>query len=128
MDMGDLGELGKTIRRLRMARNITLTEFSDKTGIQPATLNRMENNKMIGTLDAYNALAEAFRLKLSEFFQECEKDQLESFEVTTQVSSSVETRFLGKIFYRRECKQQLFFWKKCVDDKGYLSSYLLRWN
>ena len=81
MDMGDLGELGKTIRRLRMERNMTLAELSDKTGIQPATLSRMENNKMIGTLDAFNALAQAFRLKLSELFQECEKDLLESFEM-----------------------------------------------
>lgn len=81
MDMGDLVELGKTIRRLRIERNWTLKELSDKTGIQPATLSRMENNKMIGSLDAFNALAEAFRMKLSELFQECEKDALESFEM-----------------------------------------------
>lgn len=80
MDRYELGELGNTIRRLRVERNFTLAELSDKTGIQPATLSRMENNKMVGSLDAFNALAEAFKMKLSELFQECEKDIHESFE------------------------------------------------
>lgn len=80
MDMADLGNLGRTVRRLRIERNMTLAELSDKTGIQPATLSRMENNKMIGSLDAFNALAEAFGMKLSELFQECEKDQEEADE------------------------------------------------
>ncbi len=62
--MADLGNIGRTIRRLRIERNWTLRELSDKTGIQPATLSRMENNKMIGTLDAFNALSEAFKMKL----------------------------------------------------------------
>ena len=38
MDMADLGNIGRTIRRLRIERNWTLKELSDKTGIQPATL------------------------------------------------------------------------------------------
>jgi len=80
MDRNELCELGFTIRRLRTERNMTLVQVSDLTGIQPATLSRMENNKMIGTLDSYNALSEAFRMKLSELFQECEKDRLEAFE------------------------------------------------
>ena len=62
MDRNELCELGFTIRRLRTERNMTLMQVSDLTGIQPATLSRMENNKMIGTLDSYNALAEAFRM------------------------------------------------------------------
>jgi transcriptional regulator with XRE-family HTH domain len=70
MDRYELGELGNTIRRLRTERGMTLIELSDKTGIQPATLSRMENNKMVGSLDAFNALAEAFKMKLSELFQE----------------------------------------------------------
>lgn len=81
MDMADLGNLGRTIRRLRIKRNWTLKELSDKTGIQSATLSRMENHKMIGTLDAFNALAEAFGMKLSELFQECEKDQSEADDI-----------------------------------------------
>ena len=84
MDRNELCELGFTIRRLRTERNMTLMQVSDLTGIQPATLSRMENNKMIGTLDSYNALAEAFRMKLSEIFQECEKDRLEVFEADLQ--------------------------------------------
>lgn len=80
MDRNELGELGNTIRRLRTERGLTLIELSDKTGIQPATLSRMENNKMVGSLDAFNALAEAFKMKLSELFQECEKDIHEAFE------------------------------------------------
>jgi transcriptional regulator with XRE-family HTH domain len=81
MDRYELAELGNTIRRLRVERNMTLAELSDKTGIQMATLSRMENNKMTGTLDAFNAIAEAFGMKLSELFQEYEKDQFESDEI-----------------------------------------------
>ncbi len=81
MDMADLGNIGRTIRRLRTERNWTLKVLSDRTGIQPATLSRMENNKMIGTLDAFNALSEAFKMKLSKLFQECEKDQAEADDI-----------------------------------------------
>lgn len=80
MDKMELGEIGCTIRRLRAERNFTLKQLSDKTGIQMASLSRMENNKMMGALDSYYALAEAFRMKLSELFQEYEKDRLAVFE------------------------------------------------
>ena len=76
----ELVEMGYTIRRLRVERSLTLAELSEKTGIQMATLSRIENNKMVGTLDTFNTLAETFRMKLSELIHECEKDQLEAFE------------------------------------------------
>lgn len=65
---------GYTIRRLREKYEITLQELSTRTGVQIATLSRIEHFKMTGTMQAYMALAEAFEMKLSKFFVECEKD------------------------------------------------------
>ena len=39
--------LGKTIKRLRKARKLSLTEIARLSGIQLATLSRIENNKMV---------------------------------------------------------------------------------
>lgn len=58
MDKVELGEIGCTIRRLRTERNFTLKQLSDKTGIQMATLSRIENHKISGSLKNYFRIAQ----------------------------------------------------------------------
>ena len=63
-------KIGESLRNLRQRRNLSLGELSKISGVQPATLSRMENNKAIGSLKNYMSIANALGLKLSELFVE----------------------------------------------------------
>lgn len=62
--------LGKRINFLRKQRKITLVELAKKTGIDQATLSRMENEKMVGTLDSHMRICQAFGMRLPELYEE----------------------------------------------------------
>lgn len=64
---------GEGLRNLRKQRRLTLVTLSERTDIDVATLSRMENNVMEGTLTSYISIAKVFGLKMSEVFQEIEK-------------------------------------------------------
>ena len=77
--------LGKTIKRLRKARKLSLTDVARLSGIQLATLSRIENNKMVGSLSCHLELAKTLGMKLSEFFEEYEKDRTGVSETERQL-------------------------------------------
>ena len=62
--------LGRRIQWLRKQRKITLVEMAKKTDIDQATLSRMENEKMVGTLDSHMRIARALGLRLPELYDE----------------------------------------------------------
>ncbi len=62
--------LGKRIHFLRKQRKITLVEMAKKTGIDQATLSRMENEKMVGTLDSHMRIAQMLGLRLPELYEQ----------------------------------------------------------
>ena len=43
--------IGKIIHKLRKDRKMTLVELAQKSGVALATLSRMENGRMTGTLE-----------------------------------------------------------------------------
>lgn len=65
-------ELGKRIRTIRKKRRISLKELSEKSGIALATLSRIENEKMIGTVKCHQAVALAFGLNLPQLYSDVE--------------------------------------------------------
>ncbi|MFC1594663.1 helix-turn-helix domain-containing protein [Candidatus Omnitrophota bacterium] len=65
--------LGKTIRRIRKDQNLTLQELSNRSGVALATLSRIENNRMSGTLTSLKDVATAFGLRLSDLIKEAER-------------------------------------------------------
>lgn len=67
-------KVGATIKRLRKQKVMTLEQFSELTGIQTATLSRIENDRMNGGLNTYMLIAGGLDLRLSELFAEIEKD------------------------------------------------------
>jgi transcriptional regulator with XRE-family HTH domain len=69
-------KFGSTIKKLRKAKKLTLSDVSRESGIQMATLSRIENNKMTGSVNNHFGLAKALGLKLSELFKEFEKDNI----------------------------------------------------
>ena len=60
--------LGEKIRGLRKRKQLTIIEMAKTTGIDQATLSRIENGKMTGTLDSHRRIAEALGLRLPELY------------------------------------------------------------
>ncbi|MBC2681987.1 helix-turn-helix domain-containing protein [Corynebacterium sp. 4HC-13] len=58
--------LGLRLRRARTARNITLDNLSQATGISASTLSRLETGSRKPTLELLLPLAQAFRLTLDD--------------------------------------------------------------
>jgi transcriptional regulator with XRE-family HTH domain len=63
---------GSTLRILRKKRNMPLNRLSELSGVQIATLSRMETDKMVGALKSYMNIARVLKMKLSELFVQLE--------------------------------------------------------
>jgi len=61
--------IGKTIHTIRKERKMTLLELADKSGVALATLSRMENDKMTGTLESHMNICEALGVPLTELYE-----------------------------------------------------------
>ncbi len=61
--------LGERIRNLRKSKRLTIVEVAKSTGIDQATLSRIENGKMTGTLDSHRLIAETLGIRLPELYQ-----------------------------------------------------------
>ena len=59
--------IGKTIHALRKENKMTLLELADKSGVALATLSRMENAKMTGTLESHMKICDALGIALPNF-------------------------------------------------------------
>lgn len=60
--------IGDKLHEIRKNKKITLTELSDKSGVQLATLSRIENKKMTGTLESHIAIAKALDIEVVELY------------------------------------------------------------
>jgi len=60
--------VGAKLRALRKAQRITLVALAKATGVDAATISRMERGKMTGTLESHIKLATALGVKLTEFY------------------------------------------------------------
>jgi transcriptional regulator with XRE-family HTH domain len=60
--------LGERIRSLRKIKRLTIVEVAKATGIDQATLSRIENGRMTGTLDSHRRIAEALGVRLTELY------------------------------------------------------------
>ncbi len=61
--------LGNTINKIRKERKMTLVELADKSGVALATLSRMENGKMTGTLESHMKICEALGIALPDLYK-----------------------------------------------------------
>ena len=61
--------IGKVINKLRKERKMTLVELAEKSGVALATLSRMENGKMTGTLESHMKICEALGLALPDLYK-----------------------------------------------------------
>ena len=65
--------IGSKLRSLRKTQKMSLTELSEKSGIQMATLSRIENMKMVGTLESHINIAKALGIDITELYRDIDK-------------------------------------------------------
>ncbi|MBI2870860.1 MAG: helix-turn-helix transcriptional regulator [Candidatus Omnitrophica bacterium] len=63
-------KIGHRIRKVRKQMGMTLQELSRKARVDLATLSRLENQRMTGTLESHVKIARALRLGLGDLYQE----------------------------------------------------------
>ena len=68
-------KIGKRMRTLRKEKNMTLDALSKKSGVALATLSRMENNKMTGTLAAHASICKALGASITELYRNLENEE-----------------------------------------------------
>lgn len=62
--------LGSAIKSLRKRKDLTLVEVAEKTGIDQATLSRIENGVMTGTLNSHMRIADVLGIPLPQLYEE----------------------------------------------------------
>lgn len=62
--------IGKKLKELRKSRGLTLVELSKKSGVQVATISRIENLKMTGTLESHMSIAKALGIDVTELYSD----------------------------------------------------------
>ncbi|MFH1836813.1 MAG: XRE family transcriptional regulator [Candidatus Omnitrophota bacterium] len=66
--------IGKRLRELRKEKDITLEELSERSGVALATLSRMENNKMPGTIESHINICKVLGVSITELYRELEDE------------------------------------------------------
>lgn len=62
--------VGRKIRQLRRARQLTQTELSARIGVQQSDLSRMEKGEYRVSLDTLFRILSEFQISIGEFFEE----------------------------------------------------------
>lgn len=80
-------KIGKRMHMLRKERDITLDELSKKSGIALATLSRIENDKMTGTLNSHIKICKTLGVSIVELYHELEDESktVEKISMKTRV-------------------------------------------
>jgi len=62
--------VGQIVHKLRKDGKMTLAELSKKSGVALATLSRMENGRMTGTLDSHINICRALEISLPDLYKD----------------------------------------------------------
>lgn len=81
--------IGQKIRTLRRERNMSLTELAQQSGIQLATLSRIENMKMTGTLESHTNIARALGVNLVELYSDIQQEEKRVEKKTRQTLTDI---------------------------------------
>ena len=60
--------IGKHIQELRKTKKMTLSELAESSGVQIATLSRIENEKMVGTLESHINIAKTLGVDVTQLY------------------------------------------------------------
>jgi len=66
--------IGRKIKELRKENRITLSELSENSGVQIATLSRIENLKMVGSLESHLKIAKGLGVDVTVLYKDIIKE------------------------------------------------------
>ena len=67
--------IGGRLRALRKAQSVTLVELAKASGVDAATISRIETGRMTGTLECHTKLTRGLGVKLTELYAGIEEAQ-----------------------------------------------------
>lgn len=67
---------GSKIRELRKAKNLTLKDLAEKTGLSTSLLSQIERNLVDPTVTTFWKICETLQVPINYFFQDMEEDSL----------------------------------------------------
>lgn len=67
--------IGATLKALRKAKKMKLIELAEISGIQIATLSRIEHERMVGTLESHLAIARALEVDVTQLYSKAMEDK-----------------------------------------------------
>lgn len=76
--------IGKRLKELREQKNMSLKELSEQSGVQIATLSRIENLKMTGTINSHLNIAKVLGVELVDLYNHA--DQTETQTPSAQIT------------------------------------------
>ena len=62
-------KIGARIKEIRKQKEMTLIKLSESTGVAQATLSRMENGQMLGTVESHRRISETLGVALSDLYE-----------------------------------------------------------
>jgi len=80
-------KIGRVIKKLRKERKITLQQLADKSSVALATLSRIENERMTGTIESHLEICKALDVTLPELYSQIEESK-KMVEVQQEASRS----------------------------------------
>lgn len=80
-------KIGRVIKKLRKERKITLQQLADKSAVALATLSRIENERMTGTIESHLEICKALDVTLPELYSQIEESK-KMVEVQQEASRS----------------------------------------
>jgi len=83
--------IGQKLRALRLRRSMGLLQLGQNTGLSPALLSKIENNKLVPTVPTLLRVALVFGVTLDYFFQNDQKQRVVSITRKEQSEQSVLT-------------------------------------
>ena len=78
--------IGARLRALRKSQKVTLVELAEASGVDSATISRIETGRMTGTLECHLLLATALGVKITELYAGIEEARTKD-AVTLQSSA-----------------------------------------
>jgi transcriptional regulator with XRE-family HTH domain len=86
--------IGSTIKRLRLARKLTLQAVAKETGFSPALISQIENDNVSPPIATLSKIAKFFDIKMAQLFSEDEDDR--KFEIVRAHERTTVPRVISK--------------------------------
>jgi transcriptional regulator with XRE-family HTH domain len=79
--------IGKRVQELRKTQGMSLSKLAEESGVQIATLSRIEHLKMTGTLESHMNIAKALGIDITQLYTDIVKDK-DKVDVQTSRSAT----------------------------------------